>query len=94
MKLISVDNCDENNIITMDKNFTASLDANCMVQTAGCIKSKGFKEAKVRICHIFTYLSKLIPVWFNNHISLCLLIVEIYHHEKWEWASKRPSWHL
>lgn len=52
MKLISVDNCDENNVITIDKNFTAVLDADCMLQTFGCIKSKGFKEAKVRTCFI------------------------------------------
>lgn len=49
MKLISIENCDENNVVMVDKNFTAVLGADCMLQTFGCITSKGFKEAKVKI---------------------------------------------
>lgn len=47
MKLISLENCGDDNVLTIEKNFTATLSANCFVTTNGCITSKGFKEAKV-----------------------------------------------
>lgn len=55
MKLISVDNCDENNVVSIDKNFTANLSPDCILSTVGCLTSKGFKEAKVKsiISNIF-----------------------------------------
>ncbi|XP_031623473.1 uncharacterized protein LOC116340880 [Contarinia nasturtii] len=48
MKLISVTNCGDDNVIIVDKNFTASLSSDCIVTTGGCVTSKGFKEAKVK----------------------------------------------
>lgn len=48
MKLISVENCAENNVLMVDKNFTATLDSDCFLTTVGCVTSKGFKEAKVK----------------------------------------------
>lgn len=47
MKLISVENCEEGNVVSIDKNFTANLSPDCMLTTVGCMTSKGFKEAKV-----------------------------------------------
>lgn len=47
MKLISLENCGDDNVLTIEKNFTATLSADCFVTTNGCLTSKGFKEAKV-----------------------------------------------
>lgn len=60
MKLVSIDNCDENNVVSIDKNFTANLSPECILTTAGCLTSKGFKEAKVNsiISKIFYLLFK------------------------------------
>lgn len=49
MNLITVENCGNDNIVTIDGDFTADLSADCMLTTKGCLHSKGFKEAKVRL---------------------------------------------
>lgn len=49
MKLISVEPCGGDNVITVDKNFTSDLSTDCIITTHGCVRSKGFKEAKVSV---------------------------------------------
>lgn len=51
MKLISVENCDENSVVTIDSNFTADLSSDCIVTTNGCLHSKGFNAAIVNIIY-------------------------------------------
>lgn len=51
MKLLSVENCADDNVVTIDGDFSASLSSDCMLTTVGCIHSKGFKEAKVKSLH-------------------------------------------
>lgn len=48
MRVISVKNCGGNNVVAVDKNFTASLSKDCIITTMGCITSKGFQQAKVK----------------------------------------------
>lgn len=48
MRLISIADCGEDNVLSVDKNFTAHLSKDCILTTSGCVTSKGFKEAKVR----------------------------------------------
>lgn len=60
MRLISIVECGEDNILSVDKNFTAHLSKDCILTTSGCVTSKGFKEAKVRNsenCLLNKYLS-------------------------------------
>lgn len=57
MQLISVDNCAENNVLMVDKNFTATLSSDCFLTTVGCVTSKGFKEAKVKYTVEFSSFS-------------------------------------
>lgn len=52
MRLMSVDNCGDDNVVTIDANFTANLSPDCILSTIGCLHSKGFKEAKVRLVRI------------------------------------------
>lgn len=54
MNLISAENCGSNNIVTIDRNFSAMLSADCILTSVGCIRSKGFKQAQVE-AHNFFY---------------------------------------
>lgn len=47
MRLISLENCNDDNVIGIDKNFTATLSSDCILTTAGCVTAKAFKKAKV-----------------------------------------------
>lgn len=53
MKIISVENCHDDNVLSIDTNFTATLSPDCFVSTVGCVASKGFKEAKVQFLFPF-----------------------------------------
>lgn len=48
MRLISIADCIEDNVLSVDKNFTAKLSKDCILSTSGCVTSKGFEKAKVR----------------------------------------------
>lgn len=49
MRFKSVENCGgDNQIVTLDKNFTAILTPDCQVTSVGCITSKGFTKATAR----------------------------------------------
>lgn len=53
-KFNNIDNCGgKNQIVTVDSNFTSSLNKKCEVTTVGCVSSKGFKEATVIFDLIF-----------------------------------------
>lgn len=54
MNLISAENCGSNNIVTIDRHFSAMLSADCILTSVGCIRSKGFKQAQVE-AHNFFY---------------------------------------
>lgn len=64
MKLISVENCAENNVLMVDKNFTATLDSDCFLTTVGCVTSKGFKEAKVKYTVKLSFFSVIKRIFF------------------------------
>lgn len=57
MNLISAENCGSNNIVTIDRNFSAMLSADCILTSVGCIRSKGFKQAKVEAQNFFCSLT-------------------------------------
>ncbi|KAG4073883.1 hypothetical protein HA402_014088 [Bradysia odoriphaga] len=48
-KFNSIENCGgKGQIVTVDSNFTSSINKKCEVTTSGCVSSKGFKEAKAK----------------------------------------------
>lgn len=48
LRMNKIENCGgDDQIITVDSNFTANLSPACVVTTNGCITSKGFTKAKV-----------------------------------------------
>lgn len=48
----SIENCGgKDQIVTVDSNFTSTINKKCEVTTVGCVSSKGFKDANVCINH-------------------------------------------
>lgn len=51
MKFNKINNCGgKNQVVTIDSNFTTSINKKCEVLNNGCITSKGFTEATVSFC--------------------------------------------
>lgn len=43
-----IENCGgKDQVVTIDQNFTSSINKKCEVSTSGCVDSLGFKDAKV-----------------------------------------------
>ena len=48
-KFNQINNCGgKNQVVTIDTNFTSTLNKKCEVTTTGCLASTGFKEAKMK----------------------------------------------
>lgn len=61
-----ITNCDPKNVITIDTNFTTSINKKCEVSNTGCLTSLGFTAAKVK----YTVSKNGIPV-MNGEPDVC-----------------------
>lgn len=66
MRFNKIANCGDNNVVTIDSNFTTSINKKCEVSTNGCLTSLGFTAAKIK----YTVSKNGIPV-MNGEPDIC-----------------------
>lgn len=75
LKQFSIVNCDADNMITIEKNFTAKLTSDCEMSYDGCVKIKSFKEGMVILLDLLSKNSlnemdyKIFVIVCNNQVK-------------------------
>lgn len=65
MNVLSVENCGDDNVVTIASNFSAHLSPDCILTSIGCMHSKGFKEAKVSSVQILYEEEIPFDIWIK-----------------------------